>query len=40
MIKTFLINTVVATVVFVLVWGTLEYDWLGLRDLGSPPPKL
>jgi predicted secreted protein len=31
LIKVFLINTVVASLVFALVWGTLEYDWLGLR---------
>jgi predicted secreted protein len=30
LIRVFLINTVVATLVFALVWGALEYDWLGL----------
>ncbi len=35
LIKTFLINTVVAALVFVLVWGALEYDWLGLRGRGA-----
>ena len=41
LIKTFLINTVVAAIAFTLVWGTLEYDWLGLRiSLPQPPPTL
>ncbi|MCC7253869.1 DUF1467 family protein [Hyphomicrobium sp.] len=25
-----LVNTLVASVAFVIVWATLEYDWLGL----------
>jgi len=37
LIKTFLINTVVASITFALVWGTLEYDWLGLK-ISVPPP--
>jgi len=40
MLKTFLINTVVATLVFALVWATLNYDWLGfyVTPPNSPVP--
>ena len=41
LMKTFLINTMVAAITFALVWGALEYDWLGLRiSLPQPPPTL
>jgi predicted secreted protein len=42
LVKVFLINTVVAAVVFAIVWGGLEYDWLGLRGAmpSTPPPTL
>ena len=40
-IRTLLINTVVAAVVFAFVWTALENDWLGLKsaadyDFGIP----
>ena len=37
MLKIFLINSVVAAVVFAIVWSALEYDWLGLRGAPLPP---
>jgi len=30
LLRTAIINTIVATISFVIVWATLEYDWLGL----------
>jgi predicted secreted protein len=40
LLKTFLINTVVAAVTFAIVWGALEYDWLGLKAVAPNPPTL
>jgi predicted secreted protein len=40
LIKVFLINTVVAALVFAIVWGGLEYDWLNLRGVAPNPPTL
>ena len=37
-VKAFLINTVVATLVFALVWATLNYDWLGFYATPPNPP--
>jgi predicted secreted protein len=38
MIKAFLVNTVVASLVFAFVWAALEYDWIGLRIPVPPAP--
>lgn len=38
LLKAFLINTVVATAVFAIVWGALEYDWLDLRRAAVTVP--
>ena len=37
-LKAFLVNTVVATLVFALVWSTLNYDWLGFYATAPNPP--
>jgi predicted secreted protein len=42
LLRTVLINTVVATIAFAGVWATLEYDWLGLKippGFESPVPN-
>jgi predicted secreted protein len=38
LLRVFLINTIVAAVVFAIVWGGLEYDWLGLREAAPNAP--
>jgi predicted secreted protein len=38
LLRTFLINTVVATFAFAIVWAALEYDWLGLRVAAPTVP--
>ena len=41
MLRVFAINTVVATIVFALVWSSIEYGWVDEETfsiLRSPPP--
>jgi predicted secreted protein len=38
LLKVFLINTLVAAVVFALVWGALQYDLLGTYIAAPPEP--
>ena len=38
MVKTFLINTFVASIVFAIVWTALQYDVLGFAEIGPMPP--
>jgi predicted secreted protein len=37
LLRTTLINTIVATLAFAVVWATLEYDWLGLYIPSNDP---
>ncbi len=37
LIRTFMINTVVATIVFAIVWTVLQNDWLGFATIGPGP---
>lgn len=42
MLRVFAINTVVATIVFALVWTSIEYGWVDEETfsiLRSPPPQ-
>lgn len=40
MLRVFLINTVVASIVFAFVWAALTYDWLGLYPHAPQGPAL
>jgi predicted secreted protein len=37
LVRVFVINTIVATVVFAVVWAGLTYDWIGRPDM---PPSV
>ena len=38
LLRVFLINTIVASVVFAIVWAALEYDWIGTYAMPPPVP--
>jgi predicted secreted protein len=38
LLRVFLINTVVATIAFAIVWVALEYNWLNLRAAAPTVP--
>lgn len=40
LVRVFAINTVIATIAFIGVWGVLELDWLGIQMPPDYVPKI